>query len=76
MDQKKKREIRPHRARCTAVERIFGERCGSVATWNCPSGYRCDECAQREMQTIREGRSLISLIAPAEVLISRYVRIN
>ena len=78
MDTKKAKSLRSRKGpRCTASYRVlYGDPCNNPATWTCPSGFRCDECAEREMQTIRDGKSLVSLIAPAEVLLSRYVRIN
>lgn len=41
----------------------------------------CDECAEREMRTVREGGCLLTILAdargtPRDVLLAQYVRIQ
>lgn len=55
----------------------IADRCGALATWTCPSGPRCEACAQREMAAIREGKCLLAIIAdregiPRETLAAKY----
>ena len=61
--------------------RIFADRCGAPATWICPSGPRCAECAEREMAAIRDGACILAILADKhgtsrEALIARYRRIQ
>jgi len=71
-------------SRCTGPNvndsRIFPERCNAPAVWVCPSGPRCDECAQREMKAIRDGACLLAILAddkgiPRQTIIDKYKRI-
>lgn len=44
----------------------FAERCGNPAMWMCPSGPRCNECADRERAAIRDGACMLSICSDAK----------
>lgn len=62
-------------------DRIFADRCQELAAYATPAGPRCEACASREMQTIREGSCLLAVHAdannvPRERLIAQYRRLQ
>jgi len=62
-------------------ELFVAERCGASATWLCPSGPRCNVCAEREMAAIRDGTCLLAIIGDArgtsrETLLAQYKRLQ
>lgn len=68
---------------CTAPKNgvPFSERCGELATWICPLGPRCNECANREIESIKSGECLLSIMADRngisrENMISKYKRLS
>lgn len=59
----------------------FGERCGQPATWICPSGPRCDACAEREKKAILDGACILAIAAdargvPRSTLLQRYRKLS
>lgn len=62
-------------------ERLFPDRCGEPASYRSAAGFRCEYHAELEMEAIREGSSIVAMVAeqrgvPKERLLAQYVRIQ
>lgn len=61
--------------------KLFADRCQDVPAFDTPAGPRCEACAAREMEAIREGACLLAIVAdeqgrPRERLLAQYRRRN
>lgn len=66
---------------CVGTPAFFGPRCGNEASYRSPTGPLCASCAERSMDAIRKGGTLLNVLAAArgigiEELLSKYVRIR
>lgn len=53
---------------------MFGPRCEAAATYRTPSAPLCDACAEKAMDAIRDGHTLLNVLA--ETLLSKFVRMS
>lgn len=65
---------------CVGMESLFGPRCGVEVSYRSPMGPLCATCAERAMEAIRKGGTLLNIIAAArgigvEELLSKYQKI-
>ncbi len=71
----------PGPIRCIGTAWVFGPRCDAEATFRAPTGPLCTACAERAMEAIRKGGTLLNILAAArgvsiDELLSKYVRIK
>ena len=58
----------------------FGERCRKEATWRTPVAHLCDDCAKQAMDAIRDGETILNVIAEAkgistDAILTKFVRV-
>jgi hypothetical protein len=66
---------------CNYAEFPFGSRCTRAVTHRGPVGPLCTECAERLKDDIRNGRTLLNVLAHAkgisvEALLAKIVKVN
>jgi hypothetical protein len=67
-------------SRCAGARYPFGPRCEDEVTYKSPIGGLCTACAEKAIESIRKGGTLLNILAAArgigiEELVSKYVKI-